>query len=390
MVYSDSQSITKLRRRWVMIALLYGATLLVAYWSILQESPARLALRWLALATTTMVIQMGILWWALDQNRRSSDARLLPALGYANGMTLTRGLLTCLLAGFLFAPWPTGLLAWLPTLLYTLERLIDYFDGYVARITQYETKLGVILDMEFDSLGFLIAVILAIQYGQLPPWYLVLGLARQLFLVGLWLRRRWKLPLYDYPASEQARLTAGLQTGFASAVLWPVLSPQITLLASYLFAVPLIYSFGRDWLVVSGVLNTDSNGYQQGRRLIKLVFEQWLPLVARLVAGVLALVILWGAPLFDTTTLAGMFLVLFWSLITLCLLAGVVGRAAALILVGLVASIVLRTGLQWPALGVLLICLLIVVHLGSGRFALWQPEERLLRLKLGLPGVPRR
>jgi CDP-diacylglycerol---glycerol-3-phosphate 3-phosphatidyltransferase len=383
-VYDERQSIASLRWRWLGIALLYGAVLLVSYWSLRQEWHSNLAVRWLALASLTMVIQIVILWWALDQNRRPSDGSLLPFLGYANGMTLMRGLLTCLLAGFLFAPRPIGVLAWAPALLYSLERLLDYFDGYVARITRHETRLGVILDMEFDSVGFLIAVLLAIQYGQLPPWYLVLGLARQFFVVGLWLRRRWKLPVFDLPPSEQGRLIAGLQTTFASVVLWPIISPQVTILASYLFAIPLIYSFGRDWLVVSGVIDADSKVYQRRRRLVKQLFEGWAPLVARLAGALLSLLLVWQAA--DHSSGAW----LFWGVLALLLLAGVVGRAVGLALAVLAAMNVTVNGLDWMSNGLLLVCLLIVVQLGSGRFALWQPEERLLRAKLGHSGPSRR
>ncbi len=393
MVYSDRQSIVSLRWRWLVIALLYTATLLVGYWLIRASWQLQLATSWVTLAAATMAIQMGILWWALDKNRLATDALLLPFLGYANSMTLTRGLLTCLLAGFLFAPRPTGWLAWAPAVLYSLERLLDYLDGYVARVTGQETRLGAILDMEFDSLGFLIAVTLAIQYGQLPVWYIVLGMAHQLFVAGVWLRQRWKLPVYPYPASEQGRLTAGLQTSFASVVLWPILSPQITMLASYLFAMPLIYSFGRDWLVVCGVLDTASPQYRSGRRLIKAFFEGWLPLVTRLTGAVLASFLLWqalsGSGVLGAQTL-GAGLTLFWALCICLLLAGVLGRLAALALVTLAAAAITATGLHWPVNGLLLVCTLIVVHLGSGRFALWKPEERWLRTKLGLSAVPAR
>jgi CDP-diacylglycerol--glycerol-3-phosphate 3-phosphatidyltransferase len=399
----ERQSLMSLRRRWLVAALAYAAVLLLSYQWLLEGWQAGRPGQWLGLATATMIIQMAILWWALDQNRREPDAILLPWLGYANSMTLTRGLLTCLLAGFLFAPRPVGWLAWAPAVFYTLERLIDYFDGYVARITGHETKLGVILDMEYDSVGFLLAVLLAIQYGQLPVWYIVLGLARQLFLLGLWIRKRWGLPLYDYPASEQARLTAGLQTGFLTVVLWPILSPQITVTAAYLFAIPLIYSFGRDWLVVSGVLDPASKQYQTGRGIIKQIFEAWLPLAARLSAGCLALSVLWqAAPAFSAWArymtggtsdgLAPLFwgLTVVWGVAALLLLAGVVGRGAALLLFGLASLDIMAAGWHWLPNGLLLICLLIVIHLGSGRFALWQPEERLLRMKLGMKGVPKR
>lgn len=79
------------------------------------------------------------------------------------------------------------------------ERAIDFFDGFVARYTSRETRLGAILDIEFDGLGILIAVGLAIQYGHLPPWYLILGMARQLFILGIWLRRRLGKPVRELP-----------------------------------------------------------------------------------------------------------------------------------------------------------------------------------------------
>jgi CDP-diacylglycerol--glycerol-3-phosphate 3-phosphatidyltransferase len=345
------------------------------------------------------MIQMAIFWWALHYNHRPAESFLLPRLGYGNSMTLTRGLFTCLLAGFLFAPQPLGMLAWAPAVLYTLERLVDYFDGYVARITGQETKLGAILDMEFDGLGLLIAIALGIQYGKLPVWYLVLGMARQLFVAGMWLRRRWNLPVYELPPSDQRRIIAGYQTGFASVVLWPVLSPQITQLACLLFAVPLVFSFGRDWLVVSAVVDPDSASYRWARQAVKWFFVQWAPLAARLAAALIALWLLWrAAPGFEAwaSTLAdagwnpGLLppMVIVWGVAALLLVLGVFGRAAALLLFLLACLDILTVGLRWADNGLLLVCVVVVAHLGSGRFALWQPDERLVRVKLGVPPTP--
>ena len=94
-----------------------------------------------------------------------------------------------LLAGFVFLPQPSGGLAWLPALLYTLAIMADYLDGYFARLTHHATVLGEILDIEFDALGILMATSLAVHYGQLPWWYLPIGLSRYLFLFGIWWRR---------------------------------------------------------------------------------------------------------------------------------------------------------------------------------------------------------
>ena len=194
MIREQRQELSPLRWQWLLVGIFYAVVLLLSYDLLRRSVQPQQSLQWLLLSTIAMAIQLGILWWALPYNLRQGPSLrtgesplLLPSLGYANTITLLRGLLACMLAGFLFAPQPAGWLAWVPALLYTLERLVDFADGYVARITRRETKLGEILDIEFDGLGILIAIALGVQYGKLPPWYLLLGLARQLFVLGMWL-----------------------------------------------------------------------------------------------------------------------------------------------------------------------------------------------------------
>ncbi|MCC9076149.1 CDP-alcohol phosphatidyltransferase family protein [Litorilinea aerophila] len=391
----NRQALQALRWQWIGVLAVYLVAWLGTYGWLSRSADFSGAARWLVMAGLLLALVLGILWRALSQNHRPHQKALLPSLGYGNGLSLVRGLLVGLLAGFLFSPRPTGSLAWMPALLITFTRLIDHVDGYVARITQGETRLGALLDIELDGLDVLVAVALGIQYGVLPLWYLPLAFSRQLFVAGLWLRRRQGLPIYPLPESENRRLIAGFQTGFLSVVLWPILSPPVTTLASVLFALPLLASFGRDWLVVSGLVDGSSPAYHTARRRLKAMLEGWMPLAARAVGLVAGGAILGQAfPDFASwrNTLAEMGVALSPSILgglaVVLLLAfalGVVGRVAALALIALACLDIWATGFRWWVNVPLLVSAILVAHWGSGLAALWQPEERLLQTQLGVP-----
>lgn len=393
---ASSKSLTQLRWRWLGVAVLYclalygGYSLLTVYWHAVYVE------RWVAWAAVALIAQLGLLWWGLQHNHAQGEERLLPSLGYGNGLTLTRGLAICLLAGFLFAPRPQSLLAWVPAALYTFSSIIDFLDGYVARLTRQTTVLGEILDMEFDGLAMLVAIGLGVQYGQLPWWYLVLGLGRQLFIGGLWLRKRLRKPVYDMTPSDTRRLIAGFQMGFMTVVLWPVFEPPETTLASFLFGGFLAGSFLRDWLVVSGVFRPASARYQRARRVAKALLEEWLPVVARTVGAMVAFVLIFQAlpdlatwrdylntaePAIVRGLLTG--LGLLSPLAALLFAGGVLARTTAVMLVGLACLDLLARGFAMPTNGLLLVCTIWVAQLGGGRWALWPVEETLLRRQAG-------
>lgn len=375
MFENDALPLRSLRWQGLLVTAFY-CTVVALFYSYLRQVWHDVDAKWwLGLATFATAIQLMIFWWGLRFNHPPNRPILFSRLGFANSMTLTRGLLACLLAGFLFNPQPHGSFAWIPALLYTGERLLDYFDGFVARITERETKLGAILDMEFDGLGILIAAGLAIQYGKLPLWYLILGLGRQLFVFGMWVRQRLGKANEDLPPSDHRRLIAGFQTTFISVVLWPTLSNQIALFAGYLFAVPLILSFGRDWWVVSTMIDNQSIAYQTLRRQVKQIVEEWLPLFLRLVIVALTLSI-------GLNQIASGMMLVGWVMILLALGLGLMVRVAALGLIALVCTAINYNGLNSTNL-LLLSAAIIILHLGSGRLALWTPEERILHMKLG-------
>lgn len=394
--HPDPLVLRGLRLRWGITALLYGLALIGGYRLLAEAwSPPR-AQGWLLWAGPAAAIELAVLWWILRHNHPPDRSTLRPTFGYGTVLTLLCGLLLALTAGFLFAPRPPGWLAWMPALLYTVARLVDYVDGYVARITHHETKLGSILDMEFDGFGILIAIGLAIQYGTLPLWYLPLALARQIFIAGIWWRERRGLPVYAMTPSAARRIIAGFQTGFVSVMLWPVFTPPLTTLAAVIFALPLALSFLRDWGVVSGMLDPTGPRYVAVRSTIKNLIEGRLPLVCRVVGSGLAVAILlrelpgfphWQPLLAQSGLAAPRALLWLWSMIFLAALLpyllGIVGRAAALALVGLACLDITAAGLDWSDNAWLLIAAIIVTHAGSGQWAIWQPEEAILNKRPG-------
>jgi len=387
--------LASLRRRWWLMVLLFISCLWFGYRLLGTRWQAAFAWRWAIVAACVLAYELGLLWRGLKDNHRRDEASLLPTLGVGNVLTMLRGLALGLLAGFIFLPWPSERLAWLPALLYTLAILADYLDGYFARITHHATVLGETLDIEFDALGILVATSLAVHYHQLPWWYLLIGLSRYLFLLGIWWRKRRGQPVYDLAPSVHRRIVAGTQMGFTSVMLWPIVHPPGTTLAGVVFAMPFTASFTRDWLVVSGRLDPTSPSYIESRRVVALVLTRWLPLALRMVVVTLmfwmvisalrngsdpAALFAWPgipAPSFSATAIG---LLAFAATVMLAL--GVAGRLAALGLLVAVAANILAAGL-YLFNGFLLASAIALLLLGSGALSCWRPEEAILSRRAG-------
>ena len=384
-----------LRRRWLALALLFGLVLWLGYRLLSEKWDPVLAWRWAVVAAGVLVYVLGHLWRGLKDNHRPEESALLPTLGAGNVLTMLRGLALGLLAGFLLSPWPPGRLAWLPALLYTVSIMADYLDGYLARITHHTTLLGEKLDVEFDALGILVATSLAVNYNQLPWWYLLLGLSRYIFLFGIWWRKRRGRPVYDLPPSTHRRIVAGFQMGFTSAVLWPIVYPPATTLAGVVFAIPFTASFIRDWLVVSGGLDPASRFYLEARRVVTFVFTRWLPVFLRI--GVVALMVwiifhvLWKRidpvalvawPGLPFPRFTGWAISLVALAATIMLALGGAGRLAALGLIVAASAVILASGL-YVYNGFLLVSAISLMLLGSGAFSCWHPEDAILGRRAG-------
>ncbi len=244
-------ALTQLRIKWSGLAAA-SLVLLVVISINLQKAWSRTdGLRWLALACGISLYLFTTFWRALEENRHPEGQSLSPDLGWANLITLARGLLLASLAGFLFTVRPPGWLAWVPAGLYLIASLADYLDGYLARTSGHETVLGEILDLSLDGLGVLIASLVAYYHGQIPVWFLAVGAARYLYLIVLRWRKHRGLPWYELPSSDNRRALAGVQMGFISVILLPVFKPPGTHLAASLFMLPFLGGFLRDGWIIS-------------------------------------------------------------------------------------------------------------------------------------------
>jgi CDP-diacylglycerol--glycerol-3-phosphate 3-phosphatidyltransferase len=330
--------------------------------------------------------ELVVLWLHLGKNHRAGEEEVLPGLGWGNYLSLLRSCFIAGLMGFLFSPWPTGWLAWLPTIFYGLAVTVDFFDGYVARLTNHVTLLGETLDMSFDSVGMLAAALLAAQYGQVPAWYILIALARYLFLAGLWLRKQYGKPIFELPKSNRRRFLAGMQMGFTAVILWPILSPPGTWIAATLFGSSLLFSFAIDWLYISGLIKPGSIRTPA----IQKQFQEVSALALRLGQFGLALALCLSGMVenypnpMPITILNWLIMVV--SVLVLLGIAARTGSWIGLVLLGLSQIYASLTAIQ-IALG---ISFFLIGLLGSGPYSLWAPEDNLIFRRAGERKKPRR
>ncbi len=391
-------SAAALGRRWLGLVLL-DALLLGGGFGLLRgawgNAPAG---RWAGLAGLALASQLVYLRPQLRLNRAVPEGPLLPTLGPGNALTLLRGSLIALLVGFLAASSPAGWLAWAPAALYTLSDLADYADGALARLTGRVTQMGAALDIAYDGQGLLVALALAVRYGRLPAWLLVIGLARYAYLLELWLMQRGGRRPRPLPESDSRRPLAGMMMGFVSVVLWPIVTPPVTTLAGTIFAVPFCLGFARDGLVVSGLLDPDSTLYRETRARLKRLALHWAPLTLRASAvycltrltlpliaepaGQVAQLARAGYP-WPEAALAAIAVTQAGSLVLLAL--GGAGRLAALVALAPLA-LAAPAGDMTPLRAAGLASVLGLLILGTGAWSLWQPEARLFRRRDGEGG----
>ena len=360
---SNLEAMKRLKARWGVFLFIGMAVIVIGY--LLLGSP----ISWFVIAGAVFIYQCAILNFDLRTNYSKEQDKILPGFGPGTWLSLLRLLALSLLAGFLVAPRPGEWLAWGPFALYLSFNLIDLIDGYAARRWGQVTLLGTKLDLDLDGRGMLMGSLMAVLIGTAGWWYLLVGLARYLYVFGIWVRKRSSLPVVEKP-NPRGRPLAGLQMGVTVALLAPTLHPPFTIWISTLVMIPFLINFLYDWLVI-------------GRKRAKqVVFPDWvkksLPLILRAV-----LVALLAYRLVSTETIGASLAIGVLIIIGLLLGAGV--RVLCLMLL-IQIGLVLQTQQPQPMDLFISLCSLALVYLGPGALSAWQPENPILRKRLGEHG----
>jgi CDP-diacylglycerol--glycerol-3-phosphate 3-phosphatidyltransferase len=372
----NPRTLRLLQQKWSVTAAVGGSLWLGfffwlrGYWGSLHAG------RWLFFSGLALVYLLWTLWRGLSDNHRHGDSVLLPSFGWGNLLSVGRGFILVQFCGFLFSPRPDGgWIAWLPGLIYTMAVLPDFLDGIAARLTNHVTVLGETLDVSTDSLALLAVSLLSVQYGQLPWWYLPVGLARYLFLAGIWIRQRLGLPVQDLPFSVRRRGFAGLTMGLFFVILYPVFRPPGTYLAAAVFAPYLLGGFLWDWFITIGWLPTQPiPRLQRWQNRI----TRYLPLALRILLAAWWLIAL--LPQLSTHT--GSILLWAQGAAALCLVLGIAGRITAIISLVLLGIQQASAPLAPLQLGLILLYANLL-FLGTGAFSLWPVENRLIYHRVG-------
>lgn len=168
-------------------------------------------------------------------------------LGWANRVTLVRGVLVALLAGALVDP---GLLARHATPFAGLAFLalaLDGVDGWVARRTGTATAFGARFDMEVDAFLILVLCLALVALDKAGPWVLAIGAMRYAFVVAGAFHRWLGAPL---PESLRRKAVCVWQVAALMLGLLPAVGPAATSWLAATALAGLIGSFSVDvaWL----------------------------------------------------------------------------------------------------------------------------------------------
>ena len=185
----------------------------------------------------TALSQLLILRYAL--NKSHSQEQNFKDFGLANWLTLIRGVLLSITIGFAFFS-ESHYLNLTIAIVYTVSICLDGLDGYIARKIGRVTQMGIILDEEFDAQAVFIGVLLGIFLGNLPIWFLIIGLLRYLRILDIAIRAKLQQDMSSAPSSMYRKRLAGVMMAFISISVYPFVLGTYLQIIAYVFMTPFL------------------------------------------------------------------------------------------------------------------------------------------------------
>ncbi len=175
--------------------------------------------------------------------------------GLANGLTLTRLVLTSLFGGVALSLMLSdmalaGWSSWFFCSVAILTLILDGFDGYAARREGFISRFGGRFDMEVDALQIMLLSVTALVVEKAGPWVLISGALRYAYeLAGM----VWPVLTHPLPPSWRRKVVSVIQGSVLAALLAPIIMPPFSVVIAAVALALLIYSFAVDviWLARS-------------------------------------------------------------------------------------------------------------------------------------------
>ena len=240
-----------LRRQWWIVATVGIVSVASGAGVIAGTFGLRASFRWAVGSAVVAGFVLATFRYHLRRNHPpGAPDKRYGSVGVASAVTLLRGGLIALVAGFLLVE-PTAVFAWIPAFCYGTAAGLDWVDGRLARYADRTTVLGERLDMAFDTTGLLSATLVGVRWGPIPVWYLLVPGARYVYRGALGIRLHRGLPVDDLPKSQIRRPVAGLQMAFVVGALTPVAPPGAVRAVAAVAVVVGVTVFVRDYLAVT-------------------------------------------------------------------------------------------------------------------------------------------
>jgi CDP-diacylglycerol--glycerol-3-phosphate 3-phosphatidyltransferase len=204
-------------------------------------------------ASATWLFLVALLTRFRREYSPSIDGGRRAALSWATWVTIARGFVISVVAGFALWPAPADGARWYPGALYAVAALADRADGALARRTSCVSTLGAKLDVATDAVGLFVAPVVGVRWGRLPPWYLALALAYPAFRLAVRARRSRGLPVHveRLKLDPRARFFAGVQMVVVAAALLPGLPRALTWTVATAAMLPTLALFVGEWRLVT-------------------------------------------------------------------------------------------------------------------------------------------